>query len=294
MTSASQRPDAAKPAAPVGALAILAGEGALPVQVAAAAAAQGRKVLVVALEGPFDERLRAFDLEVVKWGQIGLLQDLCKRRGVTEIALAGSVTKRPDFRSIRLDMGAVRLLPRLLKGVVGGDDSALGFVAKLIEEMGYRVVGPYEVAPDLVAEGGAVAGPPMPNDLAEDVVCAMRAAKAIGALDAGQAAVSVSGRIAALEAAEGTDAMIHRVGALHADGRVKWRGRGGVLAKCAKPQQDLRLDMPAIGALTVEAVARAELAGIAIEAGRVMIVDRAETAAAAERTGTFVVAVDGP
>ena len=292
MTSADQGADTAGPDAHVGTLAILAGEGGLPVQVARAAAAKGRRVFVAALDGPFDERLRDFELQVVKWGQIGFLQELGKRYGVTEVVLAGTV-KRPDFRSVRLDFGAVRLLPRLLKGVAGGDDSALGFVARLIEEMGYRVIGPSDVAPDLVAVRGAVAGPPMPQELADDAAHAMRAAKAVGALDAGQAAVAVAGRIVALEAAEGTDAMAERVGALHAEGRVKWRGRGGILAKCAKPQQDLRLDMPAIGARTVEAVARAGLAGIAIEAGRVMIVDRAEMAAAAERTGTFVVAVDG-
>lgn len=275
-------------------LAILAGEGGLPVQVAAAATAAGRRVVVVALEGAFDERLRAFDLRVIKWGQLGAIEAAAREHGVTELVMVGTVHKRPDFHSVRLDLGTIRMLPRLLKGLMGGDDNALTAVARLIEDHGVRVVGPHEIAPDLVAELGHVAGPRMPSGLAADVALAMKAAKAIGALDIGQAAVAVHNRIAAVEAAEGTDAMIDRVGALHVSGRVKWSGRGGVLVKCAKPQQDLRLDMPAIGPRTIEAVARADLAGIALEAGRVMIVDREETVAVAERTGTFIVAVDGP
>ena len=81
--------------------------------------------------------------------------------------------------------------------------------------------------------------------------------------------------------------MLERVGDLHARGRVKWSGRAGVLAKCAKPQQDLRVDMPTIGPRTVAGVAKAGLAGIVIEAGRVMIAERAETLNAAEESGTL-------
>jgi hypothetical protein len=122
----------------------------------------------------------------------------------------------------------------------------------------------------------------------------MDAAKAIGALDIGQAAVAINLRVVALEAAEGTDAMLERVAALRANGRVKWSGRGGILAKRSKPQQDLRVDMPAIGPRTVEAVVRAGLAGIVIEAGRVMIAERSETMALADRTGTFIFADGSP
>jgi DUF1009 family protein len=122
---------------------------------------------------------------------------------------------------------------------------------------------------------------------------AMEAARAIGLLDIGQAAVAVGHRVVALEAAEGTDAMLGRIADMRAEGRLRWSGRRGVLVKRAKPQQDLRVDMPAIGPKTVEAVVRASLAGIVIEAGRVMIAERADTVAIAERTGTFIYGDDG-
>jgi DUF1009 family protein len=274
-------------------LAIVAVGGALPYEVAAAATASGRKVLVIALEGEFDQRLRTFPLTVVKWGQVGRVRQLIDDHGAREVVLIGSVQKRPDFSSMGLDFGTLKLMPRILKSMIGGDDAVLANVVQFLEEGGPRVIGAHEVAPDLVAAAGHVAGPRPSSSAMADARLALNAAKAIGALDIGQAAVAVDGRVVALEAAEGTDAMIERVGHLHAIGRAKWSGRAGVLAKRAKPQQDLRVDMPVIGPRTIEAAAKAGLAGVAIEPGRVMIAERGETIAVAERTGTFIVADSG-
>ena len=178
-----------------------------------------------------------------------------------------------------VDLGTLRLLPRILKAMVGGDDQVLGNLIGYLEERGFRVIGAHEVAPELVAEAGQLAGPRAAQATLDDARVAMAAARAIGERDIGQAAVAVNGLVVAVEAAEGTDAMLERVGDLHAMGRVKWSGRAGVLAKCSKPQQDLRVDMPTIGPRTVTGVVKAGLAGIVIEAGRVMIAERAETLA---------------
>jgi hypothetical protein len=260
----------------------------VPFEVASAATAAGRRLLVIALEGEADERLRAFPYAALKWGQLGRLEQLLADHHTREIVLIGSVHRRPDFSSIGLDLGTLRYLPRIIKGMVGGDDTVLGNLVKALEELGYRVVGAHEVAPQLVAAVGLVAGPAPNNADREDAGLALAAAKAIGALDIGQAAVAVGGRVIALEAAEGTDAMLERVAIVREKGRARWKGRAGVLAKRSKPQQDLRVDMPAIGPQTVERVARAGLAGIAIEPGRVLIADRAETLRLASRTGTFI------
>lgn len=273
-------------------LVILAAGGAVPFEVAAAATAAGRRVLVLALEGEFDPRLKAFPIAVVKWGQIGRVQSLIAEHGAREIVMIGAVHKRPDFSSMGVDLGTLRLMPRILKSMVGGDDTVLGNVVKFLEENGRVVVGAHEVAPDLVARPGPVAGGRMSESNLADAQVALDAAKAIGALDIGQAAVAVNQRVIALEAAEGTDAMLGRVAQVREQGRAKWSGRAGVLAKRSKPQQDLRVDMPAIGPRTVEAVARVGLAGIAIEPGRVMIAERAETVALAERAGIFIFADD--
>jgi len=272
----------------------LAAGGALPVDVASAAVAGGRKVLVIGLKGEADERLQAFPYAGVEWGQIGRIVQLMSDHGGREVVFAGTVVRRPNFRAIgSLDMGALRLLPRLVAAMVGGDDTVLGNFLKVIEERGFELVGVADVAPDLVAVAGAVAGPRASAAGLVDAGVALTAARAIGALDSGQAAIVVNQRVVALEAAEGTDSMIKRVGDLVATGRVNWSGRAGVLAKCAKPGQDLRLDMPVIGPRTVELVAEVGLAGVVVEAGRVILAERAQTIAAAERTGTFVIADDG-
>ena len=274
-------------------LAILAAGGNIPFQVASAAQAAGRKVLVIGLEGEVDDRLKAFRLEVIKWGQFGRAEELITAHGARDVVLIGSVSKRPDFRNMGVDMRTLRLLPRIVKAMVGGDDTVLGNFIALLEEHGYRVIGAHEVAPGLVAEAGQLAGPKPAQAMLDDAGTAMAAAQAIGERDIGQAAVAVNRLVVAVEAAEGTDAMLDRVGELHAMGRVKWSGRAGVLAKCSKPQQDLRVDMPTIGPRTVAGVAKAGLAGIVIEAGRVMIAERDETLAAAKESGTFILAVAG-
>ncbi|CAN5241426.1 LpxI family protein [soil metagenome] len=286
MTTGHERPSAAggEP------IAIVAAGGAIPVEVASAAMAAGRKVLVIGLEGEADERLRAYPYVAIKWGQIGRIEKLVRENGGHEVVLIGSVAGRPDFSSIGVDLGTLRLLPRILKGMIGGDDTVLGNLVRYLEERGLKVVGAHELAPSLAALPGRIGGPRAPAAALEDGRLAMHAARTIGDLDIGQGAVAVNGHVVALEAAEGTDAMLERVETLRAVGRIRWKGRAGVLAKCAKPKQDLRVDMPTIGPRTVAAVAKAGLAGIVIEPRRVMIADRAATLAAAETSGTFIVA----
>ena len=274
-------------------LAILAAGGNVPFQVASAAAAAGRKVLVIGLEGEADDRLKVFPFEPMKWGQLGHAEELMSAYGARDVVLIGSVSHRPDFRSMGVDFGTLRLLPRILKAMVGGDDALLSNMVSYLEDRGFRVIGAHEIAPDLVAGAGQLAGPRASRAALDDARIAMDAARAIGARDIGQAAVAVNGLVVAVEAAEGTDAMVERVGELHARRRVKWSGRAGVLAKCAKPQQDLRVDMPTIGPRTVASIVKAGLAGIVVEAGRVMIADRAETLNAAEDSETFILATDG-
>jgi len=274
-------------------LAILAAGGNVPYQVASAAEAAGRKVLVIGIEGEADGRLRDFRYEPLKWGQLGRVESMISAHGARDVVLIGSISKRPDFSTIGIDLRTLRLLPRILKSMVGGDDQVLGNIIGYLEERGFRVIGAHEVVPELVAEAGQLTGPSVAKALRDDARVAMDAARGIGERDIGQAAVAVNGLVVAVEAAEGTDAMLERVGELHARGRVKWSGRAGVLAKCSKPQQDLRVDMPTIGPQTVAAVVKAGLAGIVVEAGRVMIAERAETLHAAEETGTIILAVAG-
>jgi DUF1009 family protein len=163
----------------------------------------------------------------------------------------------------------------------------LSSVVRFLEGKGYRVYGAGEVAPELLAaEGNLGAKAPSPDDRA-DIETGFRVVSALGRLDVGQAAVVVKGRVLAVEAAEGTDAMLVRCAELRKGGRR--RGLAGVLVKAPKPGQEERVDLPTIGPDTVEMAAQAGLAGIAVAAGRVLIADRDATIAAAGQHGLFLV-----
>jgi DUF1009 family protein len=272
-----------------GPLAIIAGGGPVPLIVAAAAAREGRPVFIVGIAGEAEPGIAAYPHEVLKWGQFGRLMTLLAEHGTRDIVMIGTVSARPELRDLKLDMGAVTLMARVAALLMRGDNDLLSGLIGLLNERGYGVVGAHEVAPELVAAEGRLGACEPDKDMLRDVKRAMRAARVIGRLDAGQAAVAMNGLIVALEAYEGTDAMIERVAALREKGRIWSKGRLGVLAKCAKPQQDLRVDMPTIGVRTVKSVAAAGLAGIAVETGRVMIVDRPAVIEAADREGVFIV-----
>jgi DUF1009 family protein len=277
----------AEPARPT--LGIIAGGGAVPLVVAAAARDSGRPVCVFPIVGEADRAVETFPHHWVRWGEIGRLFDLLVREKVSDVVICGAVN-RPDFTSIRVDIGAVLSLPKILSLMVGGDDTVLKNVVRFFEDRNYRVIGAHEVAPALVAAAGLL-GRIKPGAAERlDMAKGFEAAALLGALDIGQAVVAVGGRVIGVEGIEGTDELLARVADLRRRGRLKTSAHEGVLVKAAKPQQDLRVDMPTIGPRTVEAAAAAGLAGIAVEAGRVMIVDRAATVAAADRARIFLAA----
>ncbi len=274
-------------------LTIVAGGGSVPIHVARSAIRDGRRVLVVGIEGEADpQEISEFPHEFLRWGEIGRFQDILSRQGCGDVVLIGGVQKLPDYKRLKLDFGAVRILPKVLSFMSSGDNNILTSVIDMVESWGCKVVGAHEVAGDLIANVGVLTGKQPRSREVADGKLAIAAARGIGALDAGQAAVAINGRIVALEAAEGTDGVLSRVAALRESGRYKWSGRAGVLAKCPKPQQDLRVDMPTIGPETVSGIEAAGLAGVAIEAGRVMIVDREETLRRAEAAGVFILGVE--
>jgi len=264
----------------------------LPLEVAEAIEAAGGRVVVAGIDGEADLVLRRPDARSFRWGQIGGAIDLMASRGVHDLVFVGTITRRPDFRSLRLDAGTLRRLPRILQALVGGDDGVVRKVLKLIEAEGFHVRGIGEVAPALLAAEGPLGRLRGDDDQIEDARFAMAALAALGPYDVGQAAVVMQRRIVALEAAEGTDRMLARVAELRQLGRVSTKG-GGVLVKRAKPGQDLRTELPTIGPATVAAAAAAKLSGIVIEAGRTIIADRQETIAQADRAGLFLVGLPG-
>jgi DUF1009 family protein len=269
-------------------LGIVAGGGALPGQVAAACQASGRPFFVLAIEGYADPALVVDRPHAwVRLGAAGGLGiDLLKEAGVEDVVLVGGV-RRPSLAALRPDRRTALFLARIGRAAFG-DDGLLGAVVRTLEDEGFRVVGPDAILREILAVEG-VYGAVAPDAAAwADIERGLAVARAIGALDIGQAAVVQQGLVLGVEAIEGTDALVARTAALRRE------GPGGVLVKVKKPGQETRVDLPVIGTQTVANAAAAGLRGIAVEAGAALVVDRAAVVAAADRAGLFVVGVKGP
>jgi UDP-2,3-diacylglucosamine hydrolase len=275
-----------------GRLGIIAGSGMLPVYVADAARAAGENPFIFPLKNEADQRWAAFDHAQISVGDLRQLAGLIKKHSIKRVVMSGAVKKRPNFNEIHINLRFLLKLPFAVKTLLsGGDDAVLKMVIQLIESQGCRVVGAHDIAPQLLADVGPLGRQAPNDDDKRDIASAMRAAEALGRLDVGQGAVSVGGRIVALEGVEGTDKMLQRVAELRAEGRISAKRRG-VLVKLCKPQQDIRADLPTIGQSTVECAAAAGLAGIAVQAGRALLLQREETLKRADAAGIFVCGLD--
>ena len=279
--------DAAK-----GRLAIIAGNGLLPAYVAEAARAAGDEPFIISLKGELDRSWQDYDHAVIGVADFGALESIFSRHDIRRVVMSGGVRRRPEWREIRPSWKTIGKVPSVIRTLLsGGDDTVLQMVIKLIETDGRRVIGAQEIAPDLLASVGPVGVVAPGKDDIADILKAAEAANALGLLDVGQGAVSVGGRVVALEGPEGTDGMLERVASLRTAGRISAR-RKGVLVKLCKPQQDLRADLPSIGPSTVENARKAGLAGIAVEAGRALVLEREALIAAANASGLFVTGLD--
>jgi len=269
-------------------LGIIAGGGELPAAIADCASGAGRPVFVAALQGAAaDPDLGRFAHEWVSLGQAGRTVQLLREHGCLDVVLAGKVS-RPKWSDIKLDAKAMLKLPQIMAAAARGDDALLRSLTAFLEEEGFRVVSVAEAAPSLLADTGALgAKGPSPQDQT-DIELGIKVVRALGSLDIGQAAVVCDGLVLAVEAAEGTDAMIARVGTLPENIRGTASNRRGVLIKARKPIQDGRTDLPVIGRQTVASAATAMLAGIAVEAGGALILNKAAVAEDADSACLFV------
>jgi UDP-2,3-diacylglucosamine hydrolase len=279
---------AAIPAAEKSPLAIVCGGGRLPLTVADLAVKRGRKVVLFPLRGAADPA--DFVTRPHQWlylGQLGRFLRLARAAGCHDIVLIGSVV-RPAFWQLRLDLRTVLALPRLALAFRGGDNHLLSLTGRLVEGYGFRMIGAHEIAPEiLVPEGNLGRLQPTERDRA-DISLGLDYLRAAGQFDIGQAVVVADKRVLAVEAAEGTDAMLTRVAEMRASGRVRTPAGTGVLVKAPKPGQDLRVDMPSIGPKTVEGTALAGLAGIAVLAGSTIVAEPGKLVEAADRAKIFV------
>ncbi len=265
-------------------LGILAGGGGLPEQIADSAITRGRPVHIVAIEGEAGPGVARFPHTWVNWGGIGRMSASLRSAGCRDLIIVGSVT-RPNPRRVRPDLGLIKAIPTIIRLLGGGDDHVLRNVVRFFEAQGFDVKGVADVAPELLVASGTLGRIAPAPTVAADANRAFALIDALGFADAGQGVVIRDGRILAVEAAEGTDRMLARLDQVPA-------ACGAILVKRPKPDQELRVDMPVIGPRTVQLAAKMGLAGIVVEVGRVLVAERAQVIAEADRSGLFVTGLE--
>lgn len=267
-------------------LGIIAGGGALPGRVAAAARAAGRRVFLLGLEGFADPAVLApHPHAFVRMLAGGRILETLRAHQCRDIVLVGPV-RRPSLLDLRPDAEGARLLARIGRAAFAGDDGLLAAVIRVLGEEGFRVIGAQDVLSQALAPAGLLSRVAPDAVAMADITRGIAVARALGSVDVGHGCVVQQGVVLAVEAAEGTDAMLARCASLARP------GRGGVLVKLVKPGQDRRIDLPAIGPETVRAAAAAGLRGIAFEAGATLLADRAASLAAADAAGLFLLGLD--
>ncbi len=274
-----------------GPIAIICGGGSFPGAVAEMIARRGRRPVMFGLKGWADPQVvERYAHHWIALGQFGRFLRLADAERCRDALFIGTLL-RPPLTRIRLDWRTIRLLPRIARSFRGGDDWLLSGVAAMMENGGVRVVGLKEVAPEIIVPEGVLARrQPSARDHA-DIARALKLIAALGPFDVGQAAVVADNHVLAVEAAEGTDNLLARIADLRRERRVATPPGVGVLVKAPKPGQDRRFDLPSIGPRTIENVVRAGLAGVAVAAGSAIIVEAAETIAAADRAKVFLLGV---
>ncbi len=242
---------------------------------------------VVALHALSDAGIGA-EADSCEWlhlGEFARMLDSFAKAGAREVVLAGKVPKAflwQHREAVKPDAKALAFLGALKNR---NDDSLLGAIAELLAAEGYPLASQLEIAAELVAPAGPIAGREPSDAEHADIAFGFPIARALGGLDVGQCVVVQGRAVLALEAIEGTDAAIAR-GLAFAE-----RGKPACVVKVAKPNQDPRFDVPTIGPDTVRALAAGGGSALAVEAGRTLVLDRAELAAEAERAGIAVVGV---
>ncbi len=262
-------------------LGILAGGGAAPRRLLQLLRQTGRPYFLICLQGQADDDLGTGEPHC--WLPLGAgeraMQQL-RAAGASELVFIGKV-RRPSLFELRPDAFTLQKLAQIGFAALG-DDGLLRGVSKIFADEGFRVVAIQDLFTQFLTPSGQLGRvAPSAQDM-QDIARGAQVARQLGLVDVGQAVVVQHGMVLGVEAIEGTDALIARAGTL------KRAGGGGVLVKLCKPQQDRRLDLPAIGPDTMKAIAAAGLAGVAAEAGASLFLEPETALQLADAAGIFV------
>lgn len=261
---------------------LIAGQGSIPESLASRWESEGLIPVIVGLKGITDSSIFKNRIAAeFSIGQAGHILNFFKSHGVTTLVMVGAL-KRPNFWTLRTDFVGLKIVTRLLFRSIG-DDGLLRFIRREIEKYGINVVGVHHYMPEMLCPVGVLGKiSPDANEM-KIISMGVRAAKQHGADDKGQSIVVNSSGVCGFETIDGTNALIKSCA-----GQAE-----AILVKVSKPQQDLALDMPTIGVATIQNILKSGFRGIAVEAGKTIIVDREMVVRLCDDHGVFVVGVEG-
>jgi UDP-2,3-diacylglucosamine hydrolase len=267
-------------------LGIIAGGGALPRLLVQHCQDAERPIFAVLLKGQADEGdFDSIPHATLRMGKAGSIIKRLHHEGVTELVLAGTITK-PSWLALMPDFWTLSFL--LQSGTFSkGDNTLLQALISALENVGFRVVGADDILPELLTPTGCLTNKTPNAEHQKDIDAGIKAALNLGSRDQGQAVVSALGRIIAEEDRRGTDAMLTDL-----NNGTGLRATGGVLVKLLKPNQERRVDLPSIGPVTIAKAQAAGLSGIVLTAGGSLIFERQAVIEAANRAGLFIVSAD--
>ena len=266
---------------------IIAGSGLLPLTLAKRLSENCVEPFVIGIEGEADNALSVYDCVSLPLERIAYSVPILQKNKVTHVVFAGGVKLRPKPLSLRVPVKLWPDLPAALLGLKRGDDGLLATMVHMFERHGLKIIGAHDILPDHVAPYGVVSGSVPVQASHATIRAGVSAAILIGAQDIGQAVVAVGRRVIAVEGIEGTDQMLARVAGFRKDGRIDAKARP-VLVKLAKPNQELRADMPVIGPATIDGCYAAGISLICVSADTTMIMDVENTLKQAKIAGVDI------
>ncbi len=265
-------------------LGIVAGGGAIPLMVVQACKEKERPFALILLQDFAEEKAFAeIPYKALKLGAAGAGIKYFRKEGVEDILFIGNL-RRPSLRELKFDMWSAKVVAKWGLNIFG-DDNLLSMVIKSIENEGFKVIGVQDIMQELLAKEGLYGKYAPDKEALTDIRRGFHVAKGLGLYDVGQSVIVQQGMVIAVEAIEGTDALLKRAKDLQRS------GKGGVLVKVKKPQQETRIDLPTVGINTVENAYAAGLRGIAVESGATLIVNPEEVIKRLDELKMFMVGV---
>jgi UDP-2,3-diacylglucosamine hydrolase len=274
-------------------LGLIAGNGKFPILILDAARAHGAEVVVAAIREETFPEIAQHGPAALHWLSLGELSKLIEtfhQEGITEAIMAGQVKHKQIFSSIRPDWKLAKLLMSL---GTRNTDSLIGAVAKVLGEEGITLLDSTSLLEPLLAKEGVLSSRPPTDQELTNITYGRAVAQHLSRFDIGQTVVIAEAACVAVEAMEGTDATILRAGELLSSpslgDKPSTLGRELTVVKVAKPNQDMRFDVPVIGLRTIETMKQANATCLALDAGKCLLLDGHATIEAANAAGICIV-----